>query len=61
MIEIMLQGEFSVAGKYTVTFLGQAKKRSEDKGVSRKIYTLATLIYLSVWLTNFVLPCCCGF
>ncbi|WP_407252662.1 protelomerase family protein [Klebsiella michiganensis] len=40
MIEIMLQGEFSVAGKYTVTFLGQAKKRSEDKGVSRKIYTL---------------------
>lgn len=40
MIEIMLQGEFSVAGKYTVTFLGQAKKRSEDKGISRKIYTL---------------------
>ncbi|WP_225376644.1 protelomerase family protein [Klebsiella pneumoniae] len=40
MIEIMLQGEFSVAGKYTVTFLGQAKKRSEDKAISRKIYTL---------------------
>ncbi|WP_251280045.1 telomere resolvase, partial [Enterobacter hormaechei] len=28
MIEIMFQGEFSVSGKYTVNFSGQAKKRS---------------------------------
>lgn len=40
MIEIMFQGEFTVSGKYTVDFSGQAKKRSEDKSVSRKIYTL---------------------
>ena len=40
MIEIMFQGEFKVSGKYTVDFSGQAKKRSEDKEVSRKIYTL---------------------
>ncbi|MFB4575887.1 protelomerase family protein [Enterobacter hormaechei subsp. hoffmannii] len=40
MIEIMFQGEFTVSGKYTVDFSGQAKKRSEDKNVSRKIYTL---------------------
>lgn len=40
MIEIMFQGEFTVSGKYTVDFSGQAKKRSEDKRVSRKIYTL---------------------
>lgn len=40
MIEIMLQGEFSVSGRYTVNFIGQAKKRSEDKGTSRNIYTL---------------------
>ncbi|WP_343105295.1 protelomerase family protein [Klebsiella pneumoniae] len=40
MIEIMLQGEFSVAGKYTVNFSGQAKKRSEDNNLSREIYTL---------------------
>lgn len=40
MIEIMFQGEFTVAGKYTVNFSGQAKKRSEDKNVTRTIYTL---------------------
>lgn len=40
MIEIMFQGEFSVSGKYTVNFSGQAKKRSEDKNVTRTIYTL---------------------
>lgn len=40
MIEIMFLGEFTVSGKYTVDFSGQAKKRSEDKRVSRKIYTL---------------------
>lgn len=40
MIEIMSQGEFTVSGKYSVDFSGQAKKRSEDKSVSRKIYTL---------------------
>lgn len=40
MIEIMFRGEFAVSGKYTVDFSGQAKKRSEDKSVSRKIYTL---------------------
>ncbi|HHA2249948.1 TPA: protelomerase family protein [Enterobacter ludwigii] len=40
MIEIMFLGEFTVSGKYTVDFSGQAKKRSEDKSVSRKIYTL---------------------
>ncbi|HDF8568327.1 TPA: protelomerase [Enterobacter hormaechei subsp. hoffmannii] len=40
MIEIMFQGEFTVSGKYTVNFSGQAKKRSEDKNVTRTIYTL---------------------
>ncbi|EMV6421898.1 protelomerase [Enterobacter hormaechei] len=40
MIEIMFQGEFTVAGKYTVNFSGQAKKRSEDKNITRTIYTL---------------------
>ncbi|HGG8984105.1 TPA: protelomerase family protein [Enterobacter hormaechei subsp. xiangfangensis] len=40
MIEIMFQGEFTVSGKYTVNFSGQAKKRTEDKNVTRKIYTL---------------------
>ncbi|MER1507534.1 protelomerase family protein [Enterobacter hormaechei] len=40
MIEIMFQGEFTVSGKYTVNFSGQAKKRSEDKSVTRTIYTL---------------------
>lgn len=39
MIEIMVQGEFEVAGRYEVVFYGQAKKRTgEDKG--RKIYVL---------------------
>nr|2V6E_A Chain A, Protelemorase [Klebsiella phage phiKO2]2V6E_B Chain B, Protelemorase [Klebsiella phage phiKO2] len=56
MIEIMLQGEFSVAGKYTVTFLGQAKKRSEDKGISRKIYTLCDAT-LFVSLVNELRSC----
>ncbi|VAC84210.1 Uncharacterised protein [Enterobacter hormaechei] len=40
MIEIMFQGEFTVSGKYTVNFSGQAKKRTEDKNVTRTIYTL---------------------
>lgn len=40
MIEIMFQGEFTVSGRYTVDFSGQAKKRSEDKSISKKIYTL---------------------
>lgn len=39
LIEVMVQGEFEVAGKYEVIFYGQAKKRTgEDKG--RKIYVL---------------------
>lgn len=39
LIEVMVQGEFEVAGKYEVVFYGQAKKRTgEDKG--RKIYVL---------------------
>lgn len=39
MIEIMVQGEFEVVGKYEVMFYGQAKKRTgEDTG--RKIYVL---------------------
>lgn len=54
MIEIMLQGEFSVAGKYTVTFLGQAKNAQKIKVYQEKYILFATLIYLSVWLTNFV-------
>lgn len=53
MIEIMLQGEFSVAGKYTVTFLGQAKNAQKIKVYQEKYILFATLIYLSVWLTNF--------
>ncbi|UGE35068.1 telomere resolvase (plasmid) [Escherichia coli] len=39
MIEIMYQGTFTVSGKYTVDFLGQAKKRTSDD-ITRKIYTL---------------------
>lgn len=39
LIEVMVQGEFEVSGKYEVIFYGQAKKRTgEDKG--RKIYVL---------------------
>ncbi|HHL2859229.1 TPA: protelomerase family protein [Citrobacter freundii] len=39
LIEVMVQGEFEVTGKYEVIFYGQAKKRTgEDKG--RKIYVL---------------------
>lgn len=39
MIEVMVQGEFEVAGKYEVVFYGQAKKRTGgDPG--RKIYVL---------------------
>ncbi|WP_421020094.1 protelomerase family protein [Klebsiella pneumoniae] len=41
MIEIMLKGEFSVAGKYTVNFSGQAKKRSEDNNLSRNYIPFA--------------------
>jgi len=39
MIEIMRLGQFEAAGKYTVRFTGQAKKRSEDDE-PRIIYTL---------------------
>lgn len=48
MIEIMYQGTFTVSGKYTVDFLGQAKKRTSDD-ITRKIYTLCeakTFVYL---------------
>lgn len=40
MIEIMRLGEFSPSGRYTVEFVGQAKKRSEEDGTPRTIYTL---------------------
>lgn len=39
MIEIMVQGEFEVVGKYEVMFYGQAKKRTGED-VGRKIYVL---------------------
>lgn len=39
MIEVMVQGEFEVAGKYEVMFYGQAKKRTGED-VGRKIYVL---------------------
>lgn len=39
MIEVMVQGEFEVAGKYEVMFYGQAKKRTGEN-VGRKIYVL---------------------
>jgi len=40
MIEIMRLGDFKPTGRYTVEFLGQAKKRSEEDGTPRTIYTL---------------------
>jgi len=40
MIEIMRLGEFTPTGRYTVDFVGQAKKRSEEDGTPRTIYTL---------------------
>lgn len=40
MIEIMRLGEFTPTGRNTVEFVGQAKKRSEDDGTPRTIYTL---------------------
>lgn len=40
MIEIMRLGEFTPTGRYTVEFVGQAKKRSEDDSTARTIYTL---------------------
>lgn len=40
LIEVMRLGNFKAAGRYTVEFTGQAKKRSEDDGTPRTIYTL---------------------
>lgn len=40
MIEIMRLGEFTPTGRNTVEFVGQAKKRSEEDGTPRTIYTL---------------------
>lgn len=40
MIEIMRLGEFKPAGRNKVEFVGQAKKRSEEDGTPRIIYTL---------------------
>lgn len=39
-IEIILTGQFKRAGKNSVKFTGQAKKRVEDELFERKIYTL---------------------